>query len=82
MEGHFLGLHIIWMVGIQGISLFYQVLEAMLEKDIERSGKDAVLPLTTCALFHKCLAACAFEVVIAAYRMVRSRVPAMGWCLT
>lgn len=52
--------------------MFYQVLEAMLEKDMERSGKDAVLPLTTCAKFHKCLAACAFEVVIAAYHMVRS----------
>jgi Retinoblastoma-associated protein A domain len=54
----------------QGIALYYKVLDALLGKELERSG-DSFHELVVCASFHKCLAACSFEVVSASYRMVR-----------
>lgn len=57
---------------MQGISLYYRVLESMLKGEQDRTGRANFGSLLSSASFHKCLAACAFEVVIASYRMVRA----------
>ena len=43
----------------------------MLKGEQDRTGRANFGSLLSSASFHKCLAACAFEVVIASYRMVR-----------
>lgn len=55
---------------LQGVKLFYQVLESMLKAEQDRTGRSSFGNLLSSASFHKCLAACCFEVVIASYRMV------------
>ncbi len=55
----------------QGVKLYYRVLESMLRAEQDRTGRANFGALLGSASFHKCLAACAFEVVIASYRMVR-----------
>ena len=58
---------------MQGVKLFYRVLESMLKAEQDRTGRSSFGSLLSSASFHKCLAACCFEVVIASYRMVRSK---------
>ena len=55
---------------MQGVKLFYRVLESMLKAEQDRTGRSSFGSLLSSASFHKCLAACCFEVVIASYRMV------------
>lgn len=55
---------------LQGVKLFYRVLESMLKAEQDRTGRSNFGSLLSSASFHKCLAACCFEVVIASYRMV------------
>ena len=57
---------------LQGVKLFYRVLESMLKAEQDRTGRSNFGSLLSSASFHKCLAACCFEVVIASYRMVSS----------
>ena len=60
-----------WLWGIlQGVKLFYRVLQSMLKAEHDRTGRSDFGSLLSSASFHKCLAACCFEVVIASYRMV------------
>ncbi len=55
---------------MQGIKLYYHVLEAMLKGE-EAQGRKSFTSLLESDSFHMCLIACAFEMVIASYRMVR-----------
>lgn len=55
----------------QGVKLYFRVLEGMLKAEQDRTGRSNFASLLASSSFHKCLAACAFEVVIASYRMVR-----------
>ena len=57
-------------LGSQGIKLYYRVLENMLKAEEARTGKRNFTALLNNKTFHKCLLACAFEMVIASYRMV------------
>ena len=57
-------------VALQGVKLFYRVLQSMLKAEHDRTGRSDFGTLLSSASFHKCLAACCFEVVIASYRMV------------
>ena len=52
------------------MKLYYRVLESMLKAEQDRTGGSSFASLLASGSFHKCLAACAFEVVIASYRMV------------
>lgn len=63
---------------MQGVKLFYRVLESMLKAEQDRTGRCSFGSLLSSASFHKCLAACCFEVVIASYRMVSTTVPLTG----
>lgn len=58
-------------VGWQGVKVYYRVLESMLKAEQDRTGRSNFASLLASVSFHKCLAACSFEVVIASYRMVR-----------
>ncbi|CAL5223875.1 g6466 [Coccomyxa viridis] len=60
-----------------GVKLFYRVLESMLKAEQDRTGRCSFGSLLSSASFHKCLAACCFEVVIASYRMVTHAFPAV-----
>ncbi len=42
-----------------------------MKKDMERYGREVFLQLVNSVSFHKSLAACAFEVVVASFGMVR-----------
>lgn len=55
---------------MQGIKLYYRVLENMLKAEEARSGKKDFTALLNNETFHKCLLACSFEMVVASYRMV------------
>jgi len=52
------------------VKLYFRVLEGMLKAEQDRTGRSNFASLLASNSFHKCLAACAFEVVIASYRMV------------
>ena len=56
---------------MQGMKLYLRVLEAMLRAEFARAPAATFTNLLLSCSFHKCLMACAFEVVIASYRMVR-----------
>lgn len=60
---------------VQGMKLYLRVLEAILRAEFARARADVFTNLLLSGLFHKCLMACAFEVVIAAYRMVHMDLP-------
>lgn len=60
---------------VQGVKLYFRVLEGMLKAEQDRTGRSNFTSLLASTSFHKCLAACAFEVVIASYRMVRTSTP-------
>lgn len=60
---------------VQGIKLYYRVLEAMLRAEDQRAPDEvsraaAISSLLISNSFHKCLLACAFELVVSAYKMV------------
>ena len=57
---------------MQGVKLYYGVLEAMLVAEESRTQRSNFTSLLTSNYFHKCLAACAFQLVVAAYKMVSS----------
>ena len=57
---------------VQGIKLYYKVLENMLKAEEMRTGKRNFTRLLSSDNFHKCLLACSFEMVVASYRMVRT----------
>ncbi|KAK9815768.1 hypothetical protein WJX72_009183 [[Myrmecia] bisecta] len=61
----------------EGVMLYYRVLEAMLKAEEGRTGKTNFTTLLTSNSFHKCLLACAFELVVASYRMVTLAFPAV-----
>ena len=50
----------------------------MLKAEHDRTGRSDFGSLLSSASFHKCLAACCFEVVIASYRMVSQSVTYTG----
>ena len=56
---------------LQGLKLYFRVLEAMVRSESERKGRLSLTDLLTSKSFHTCLLACSFEVVSAAYHMVR-----------
>ena len=58
--------------GMQGVKLYYNVLEAMLAAEESRTHRANFTSLLSSNSFHKCLAACAFELIVASYKMVRS----------
>ncbi len=60
------------MSGMQGVKLYYNVLEAMLAAEESRTHRANFTSLLSSNSFHKCLAACAFELIVASYKMVRS----------
>jgi hypothetical protein len=47
------------------------VLENMLKAEEARTGKRNFTALLNHEIFHKCVLACSFEMVVASYRMVR-----------
>lgn len=55
---------------MQGTKLYYRVLESMLKMEESRTGKRNFTALLTNDTFHTCLLACAFEMVVASYRIV------------
>jgi len=57
--------------GMQGVKLYYNVLEAMLAAEESRTHQANFTSLLSSNSFHKCLAACAFELIVASYKMVR-----------
>jgi hypothetical protein len=59
---------------VQGVKLYFRVMEGMLKAEQDRTGRSNFTSLLASTSFHKCLAACAFEVVIASYRMVRTSI--------
>ena len=62
------------MSGMQGVKLYYNVLEAMLAAEESRTQRANFTSLLSSNSFHKCLAACAFELIVASYKMVRSMI--------
>ena len=60
------------MSGMQGVKLYYNVLEAMLAAEESRTHRANFTSLLSSNSFHKCLAACAFELIVASYKMVRA----------
>lgn len=65
----------------QGLRLYWLALERLVAAEGFRPGSSpgAAASLLAAPLFHKCVAACAFEVVAAAYRMVRGGGGWGGW---
>ncbi|KAK9837434.1 hypothetical protein WJX81_002188 [Elliptochloris bilobata] len=61
----------------EGMALYLRVLEALLRAEEARTGRAAFPALLASASFHKCLLACAFELVVAAYCMVTLQFPAV-----
>lgn len=55
---------------LQGLKLYFRVLEAMVRSESERKGRLSLTDLLTSRSFHTCLLACSFEVISAAYHMV------------
>eukprot|EP00884_Botryococcus_braunii_P018471 jgi/Botrbrau1/5307/Bobra.0391s0021.4 len=58
-----------------GVALYHQVLETLLRKDMDRYGREVFLQLVNSVSFHKCLAASAFEVVVASFGMASHTFP-------
>ena len=56
---------------MQGVKLYYNVLEAMLTAEETRTQRTNFTSLLSSNSFHKCIAACAFELIVASYKMVR-----------
>lgn len=54
---------------VQGIKLYWHVLDAMLRAEEANAGAAGVNSLITRWSFHQCLLACSFEMVAASYRM-------------
>lgn len=61
----------------QGVKLYYNVLEAMLAAEESRTHRANFTSLLSSNSFHKCLAACAFELIVASYKMVTHAFPAV-----
>ncbi|KAL4451741.1 hypothetical protein ABPG75_007403 [Micractinium tetrahymenae] len=64
----------------EGLRLYWRSLEALVAAERARAGEaspGAATALLAAPLFHRCVAACAFEVVIGAYRMVSLEFPAV-----
>ena len=61
---------------MQGLKLHWCTLEGLVAAEAGRPGSSpgAAAGLLGAAAFHRCVAACAFEVVAAAYRMVSALV--------
>lgn len=55
---------------LQGIKLYYRVLESMLKVEEQRTGISNFTSLLGRNSFHKCLLACAFETVASCYKIV------------
>lgn len=55
---------------LQGVKLYYNVLEAMLTAEETRTQRTNFTSLLSSNSFHKCIAACAFELIVASYKMV------------
>ncbi len=53
------------------MALYLRVLEALLRAEEARTGRAAFPALLASASFHRCLLACALELVVAAYCMAR-----------
>ena len=60
------------MLLLQGIKLYYRVLESMLKVEEQRTGIANFTSLLGRNSFHKCLLACAFETVASCYKIVRA----------
>ena len=60
------------MLLLQGIKLYYRVLESMLKVEEQRTGITNFTSLLGRSSFHKCLLACAFETVASCYKIVRA----------
>lgn len=62
---------------MQGIKLYYRVLDALLKEEAVRwdAQKDKLYNLIQNVNFHRCLMACAFEIIIASYGMVSHNTP-------
>ena len=60
------------MLLLQGIKLYYRVLESMLKVEEQRTGTTNFTSLLGRNSFHKCLLACAFETVASCYKIVRA----------
>ena len=58
--------------GLQGLRLYWRCLESLVAAEEARPGSTpgAAGSLLSALLFHRCVAACAFECVASAYRMV------------
>jgi retinoblastoma-like protein 1 len=62
---------------LQGIKIYWHVLETMLRAEEARAGLPSACSLLTRWPFHQCLLACCFELVAAAYRMGLLSFPAI-----
>lgn len=64
---------------VQGTKLYWLTLEGLVAAEGARPGATpgAGASLLAAPLFHRCVAACSFEVVIGAYRMVGGRLSAL-----
>jgi len=60
---------------LQGVRLYWLALGGLIQAERSRTGSSPCGParLLSTPLFYRCVAACSFEVVIAAYRMVGVR---------
>ena len=58
--------------GLQGLRLYWRCLESLVAAEEARPGgtPGAAGSLLSAPVFHRCVAACAFECVVSAYRMV------------
>ena len=56
---------------LQGIKLYYRVLETMIAEQAAAGGTRSAAALLKSDAFHRSLLALAFEMVVASYRMVR-----------
>ncbi|KAL3130799.1 hypothetical protein ABBQ38_000136 [Trebouxia sp. C0009 RCD-2024] len=61
----------------QGVKLYYNVLEAMLTAEETRTQRTNFTSLLSSNSFHKCIAACAFELIVASYKMATHAFPAV-----
>jgi hypothetical protein len=57
----------------QGVRLYWRAVSGLAAAEAARpsAGADAAAAVLSAPLFHRCVAACAFECVASAYRMVR-----------
>ena len=55
---------------LQGIKLYYRVLESMMRDQEAKGGRASAAALLRSDAFHRALLALSFEMVVASYRMV------------